>query len=245
MRPIEGFIASAALALALAQPAFASVQYGAAPAPPAQPAPARAPAAPAAPAAAVELHAGAACLVTRNAAVADNLLATAPYSADERSQAVRLLADMQRCLHRREAMASSTTLIRGALAEAVVENRFPAPQAARTPALAAAPLLRVALATTRADAATLVPAYALAECVAVRNPELVRVLMASEPASEAASAAFAALNPAFVACVTANTQLNVDARTLRGLLAEDLYRWSVVQRDGPASPWAAAAPAGN
>jgi len=40
--------------------------------------------------------------------------------------------------------------------------------------------------------------------------------------------------------VTPGTRLNVDGRMIRGMLAEALYRWSVVQRDGQASAWAAA-----
>jgi hypothetical protein len=239
----------AALAALVATPALASAQRGSAERQAPRPSsttttPQPAAAAPATPATAPQLHAASACLVGRNAAVADALFATAPYSNEERTEALRLLGEMQRCAGGAR-MMSSVPLIRGALAEAVLESRFPTALPARAPALGAKPLLQVELATTRTDAAALAPAYALAECTAVRYQELVRALMASEPASPAASAAFSALSPAFSACVTGNLQLNVDARTLRGVLAEDLYRWSVVQRDGPTSPLAAPAPAGN
>jgi hypothetical protein len=239
-----GFLVSAALALAL--PAAAGAQYGmSAPAPPQSVPNQGPPAHPSAdreveaPATAPELLAAAACVIGRNAAAGDPLFATVPFTAGERQQAVRLLNDLKRCAHH-PGMTSSAILIRGALAEAAVEARFATPQPARSPEVAMAPLLRVDLATTIHDAASLAPAYALAECTARQHPELVRALLATEAASDAAGAAFTALNPAFVACVTPGAQLNVDARTLRGLLAEDLYRWSVVQRDGPASPWAAA-----
>jgi hypothetical protein len=239
-----GFLASAAFALAL--PAAAAAQYGTPTPPPPQSMPnqgqpARANSDPDAetPATAPELTAAATCVIGRNVAAGDALFATVPFTAGERQQAVRLLNDLKRCAHR-PGMTSSAVLIRGALAEAAVEARFATPQAARSPEVALAPLLRVDLATTIHDAASLAPAYALAECTARQHPELVRALLATEPAGDAAGAAFTALNPAFRACVTPGAQLNVDARTLRGLLAENLYRWSVVQRDGPASPWAAA-----
>jgi hypothetical protein len=232
--------------VALALPAPAAAQYGMpTPTPPqsmqqSMPEQGRrdAPAAQA-PATAADLVAAAACVIGRNAAAADPLFATAPFSAEEGRRTVRLLGDMQRCVHR-PTLASSGPLIRGALAEAAFEARFPAPQAARDPALGTAPLFRVELATTFANAASFAPAYALAECTARQHPELVRALLATEPASPAAQAAFTALNPAFGACVTPGAQLNVDGRMLRGLLAENLYRWSVVQRDGSASAWAVA-----
>lgn len=235
-----GFLASAVFALAL--PAAAAAQYGAPPPPPSMPNPpshARADPEVESPATAPELLTAATCVIGHNAAAGDPLFATVPFTAGERQQAVRILNDLRRCAHR-PGMTSSAILIRGAVAEAAVEARFAAPQAARSPEVATAPLLRVDLATTIHDAASLAPAFALAECTARQRPELVRALLATVPASDAAGAAFTALNPAFVGCVAPGAQLNVDARTLRGLLAEDLYRWSVVQRDGPASPWAAA-----
>lgn len=241
----KALLASALLALASAGPTAA--QYGMPTPPPPQSLPnqgqpTQAESLPAPPASAPELMAAATCVIGRNAAAGDALFATAPFSTQERQQALRLISDMQRCLHR-PPIASSAPLIRGAFAEAAVEARFPAPQAARSPELETMPLLRVELATTLGTAANLAPAYALAACTARQHPELVRALLATEPASDAAGAAFTALNPAFHTCVTPGSHINVDPRMLRGLLAESLYRWSVVQRDGATSPWAAAAPA--
>jgi hypothetical protein len=222
----------------------AAAQYGMAPPPPPpQNMPRNDPqsSAPATPATPAELSAAAACLIGRNPAAADALLATAPYSTAERQQAVRLLGEMQRCLHQRTPIATSAVQVRGAFAETVYEARFAAPQAAPSPALAVKPLLQPTLAASGTDLATLAPEYALADCTAARHPELVVGLLQSEPLTAGSQAAFQALNPAFVGCVPRGTQLNVDGRTIRGILAEDLYRWSVVQRDGPASPWAAPA----
>jgi hypothetical protein len=198
--------------------------------------PSNAPPTPATPA---ELHAAAACLIARNAAAADPLFATAPYSAQERQVAIRLLGEMQHCVRQQRPFTSSVTAIRGTLAETAFETRFPSLPPARNPALAAVPLFRPDLATTRDDAAGLAPEYALAECTAAQHPELIVGLLQSEPLSPGSQAAFQALNPAFVGCVPRGTQLSLDGRTIRGILAEELYRWSVVQRDGPASPWAA------
>ena len=195
------------------------------------------PAPPAPPATAPQLDAAARCLIGRDGAAADIILATAPYSAEERTEAVRVLRELQTCAGGTR-MSSSAHLIRGALAEAVLESRFATPQAAATPPIAVRPLLRVELATTRTDAAGLAPAYALAECVAAGHQAPVRGLIAAEPGTPAATAAFSALSPAFSACATGNLQLNIDGRTLRGVLAEDLYRWSAAQRDGAASPYA-------
>jgi hypothetical protein len=194
--------------------------------------------APATPATPAELHAAAACLIGRNPAAGDALLATAPYSAAERQQAVRLLGEMQRCLRQRAPIATSAVLVRGAFAETVYKARFTAPQAARDPALAARPLLQPALVGSGTDAAALAPEYALAECTAAHHPELIIGLLQAEPLSPGAQTAFQALNPAFAGCVARDARISVDGRTIRGILAEGLYRWSVVQRDGPASPWA-------
>ena len=196
----------------------------------------------AAPATPAQLHAAAACVIARSADAADPLLATAPYSAAERQQAVRLLGEMQRCTRPHQTFTSSAVMIRGALAEAVYKARFAAPQAARSPALAAKPLLQPSEVASGTDAAALAAGYALAECTAAAHPELVVAFLQTEPGTPAAQTALQALNPTFVGCVTGppGTQISLDGRTIRGTLAEDLYRWSVVQRDGPTSPLAAA-----
>jgi hypothetical protein len=238
--------AALAAVLGLATPAYA--QYGGSGPPPPASAPrggsgqnASAPAAAPTPATPAELQAGAACVIGRNAAAADAYFATAPFSAEERQQAIAMISEVQRCLRQRHPMATSPSLLRGALAEAVVESRFTAPQAARNPALSATPLYRPDLATTRTDPASMAPVYTMAECTTVQHPELVRALLATTPATPEAGGALQALNPAFVACVPRGSQISIEPGHIRGVLAEDLYRWSVVQRDGAGSPWAAPA----
>lgn len=195
-----------------------------------------------APAAAVGLAAlyqGVACQAGANAPSLDPMLATAPYSAQEREQAAAILRLVQRCQRGTSGMSANSVTLRGVIAETLLETRFPAAQAARTPAVATAPLLNVQAATTRPDAASLAPAYALVQCTAERQGDAVRTFLASDPGTPAEQTALGALNPALVSCATGSLTLNIDMRTLRGALAESLYRWSVVQRDGATAPYAA------
>ena len=108
--------------------------------------------------------------------------------------------------------------------------------------IAARPLLDVAAATTRADAATLVTSYGMADCMGSTQGAQVRALLATDPGTPAEAGFFnATLAPLLRRCAATaggSGQISVDARTLRGILAEALYRWSAVQRDGPSSPWA-------
>jgi hypothetical protein len=242
-----GTLAAAIFAFAL--PAAAGAQYGMpTPAPP-QSMPghgqaehaAPVAAAPVAPATAPEVIAAATCVIGRNATAADALFATAPYSAAERQQAVRLLTELRRCGHHPQ-MVTSPSMIRGALAQAALVAGFPTPLAPRNPPLDAAPLAR----PTEGDATFLAqigPMYQLVDCATPRQPDLARAVLATDPGTPAEAAAVTALNPTFIACVPVGSQIGIDPRVMRFMFAEALYRWSVVQRDGPASPWAAAPPA--
>ena len=181
----------------------------------------------------------AACVVGRDATTGDVLLATAPYSSDEREKAVRMLRTAERCLRLDTPLATSALVFRGAVAETLYETRFAQPVAARAPAAASAPFHRASEFATRENAALLTTSFDLAQCTAPRQPDLVRALLATVPGSDAETTALTALYPAFGQCVTAGTQLQIDKGSIRAMLAESLYRWSVVQRDGPTSPWAA------
>jgi len=123
------------------------------------------------------------------------------------------------------------------------ENRFATPPAARSPALAAKPLPRPAAGTEAQTVEILAPMYALVDCATPAHVDLVRALLATEPRSPEETTALAAFTPIFIGCVPAGTQLRIDPRVMRNFFAEALYRWSVVQRDGPASLWADATPA--
>ncbi len=181
----------------------------------------------------------AACVAGRNASDVDALLVTSPFTADEREKAVRLLRTAERCLRLRSPIATSAMVFRGAVAETLYETRFPQAPAARSPAAAAAPFFRPADVAGNENAALLTTHFELGQCVAPAQPDLVRALLATEPGTDAERTALTALHPALGSCVPAGTQLRVDPGGIRATLAEALYRWSVVQRDGPTSAWAA------
>ena len=192
-----------------------------------------------------EVWRAAACVAAREPVEAGEILATVPYSRQERQKALGLLRSAQRCIRSREAITTSPTMLRGAVAEALYEGQFAAPQPVRAPAVLVSPSRLDASAPE--TAAQLAPAFALAECSVAAQPETIRNVLTTEVGSEAELAALRGLNPVFAGCITQGTSLNADRGTLRALLADSLYRWSVVQRDGSASAWAAppAAPAAN
>jgi hypothetical protein len=242
----ESFRSRAALAGALlAFAAPAPGQYGgSAPPPPASPGSSSSQSAPSQAAAAqtppAEVLRAAACAIGQSPTAGLALLGTAPRSSEERTQAAALLRTAQRCLRLRDQITTNAFGVRAAFAEALYETQFATPAAARTPAAGATPLPRSADAADQLSVA-LAPMYALADCSVPRHPDLVRALLATEPRTPEENAAFQPLHPDFQACVPAGTpSVSYDPRFIRGFLAEALYRWSVVQRDGPTSPLAAA-----
>lgn len=238
VRPVFAILAAASL-WASATPAVA--QYG----PPAAPPPRDLPdnSAQRAPteAARADVLRAAACMVGRNADAGAPLLRAAPYSRDEREQATRGLRQAERCLRLRDGLATTVLIFRGAVAEALYEAQFAQPPAPRDPAAAVLPFFQPAAAATLDNAAGMTPIYALADCTVARHSDLVRALLAADPDSAGEAAALRALNPVWGACVPPNTELAINRREIRAILAESLYRWAVVQRDGAASPWAAPA----
>jgi hypothetical protein len=233
------------LAFAAALPAAALAQYGGSSTsspPPDVPTPrssshAQTPAAPSTPA---EVWRAAACLAGQNAAPGNALLATVPRSTPEHDQVVAMLRGAPRCTHTTAPVITGVMTMRAAVAEGLYESQFATPVAARSPALGATPLIR----PTEGDAAFLAAIgtmSGLVDCATPRQPGQVRAILATDPGTPAESTAVMALTDTYRACVPAGTQLSIDPKLMRFLFAEALYRWSVVQRDGPASPWAAPA----
>jgi hypothetical protein len=221
----------------------AAAQYGPPAAPPPRDLPDNSSRQAPAEAARADVLRAAACLIGRNAEAGAPLLRAAPFSRDEREQATRGLRQAERCLRLRDSLATTVLIFRGAIAEALYEAQFPQPPAPRDPAAAALPFFQPAAASTLDNAAGLTATYALADCTVAQHSELVRALLAADPDSDAESAALRALNPVWGACVPPNTSLAINRREIRAILAESLYRWAVVQRDGAGSPWAAPAAA--
>ena len=198
-----------------------------------------------APTAPAEVYRAAACVVGRDAAAATEMLATAPYSREEREKATSLLRSAQRCIRMRDPILTSSVMLRGAIAEALYETQFTSPPAARAPAVPVSPNRLDASAPE--TAARIASAMALADCTAGTQPETVRAMLATEAGSAEELAALRGMGSLFSGCLAQGSSMDADRGTLRALLADSLYRWSVVQRDGTASAWAAAAPppAGN
>ena len=228
-----------------------AAQYGPPPRQEVPPAPVNQAAPPAAttgPASRADVLRAAACVASRDAEAADALLATSPFSGDERERAVRMIRSAQRCLRSDNPVSTSAMTFRGAVAETLYETRFAQPATARSPAAGAAPFFQAANVAGHENAALITSHFELAQCAAPAQPDLVRALLATDPGTPAESSALEALYPAFRACVPNGTQLSLDRGAIRGMLAEAVYRWSVVQRDGPTSAWAAPAtppPAAN
>jgi|GEM_PF-3931122 len=101
-------LAGGVLCLALSLFAPAAAQSGSAPPP-----------AGAASTPPAEVLRAAACVVARDANAGNALLATAPFSAEERTQAGTLARAAQRCLRLTAPIATTSYSFRGAVAEAI------------------------------------------------------------------------------------------------------------------------------
>lgn len=194
-------------------------------------------------AAAGNVQAAVECLGRRDINTYTVLLRTPPFSAAERTEVQRLLPLLQRC---REGGGDSTFTasvpqLRGMVASYLYARDFAAAPAARTPPLAAAPLLQPAQARNPAEVQPLAATFALFDCLTAAHPDLVRAYIATAPASPEEQAGFRALTPGLGACLPpgGSRQLALNGPAIRGALAEMLYRWSLVQRDGASSPFAA------
>ena len=182
-------------------------------------------------------------MLGRDAAAFDRLLATTHFSNEERREATRLLPLIQRCRRSADGLSASAIMLRGTAAELLYRRQFTTPVTPRTPAIGMAPLLRPERARQPSEATQLAPTYAIMECTAATRQDLVLAYLATEASSDAEQTAFRAMQPAMIACVPQGgvRQLAVDGPSMRRILAESLYRWSSVQRDGPTSPFAAGA----
>jgi hypothetical protein len=73
----------------------------------------------------------------------------------------------------------------------------------------------------------LVETFGFGQCLADRDPEAVRRLVLSKAGSGDEQAALSQLTSQMPACVTVGTTIKMDRNSLRGLLAQSLYRWSI------------------
>ena len=122
-------------------------------------------------------------------------------------------------VHRRIAwdMSGNLNLLTGSLAEALYRSRFPS-----LPILAAG----APSAISEIDDLPVRVTYLFANCLIDRDPAAVDRLLRSDVATDAESAAYAALSPHFPGCLDAGSRLGVDRYNLRAALADLLYRRS-------------------
>ena len=150
------------------------------------------------------------CVLRRDAARVDALLATAPGSADEQTLSKQIVdRDGSGCLGNNASLRGDDKLFRGSLAEAVYRRRYMAADAvALDGAMKASP---------STDFADVVSKFA--DCVVAGNPAQIRALFASEPMSVEEKAAVGALSPGFAPCIDPTQQLRLNKAILRAILA--------------------------
>ncbi|MEO7865547.1 MAG: hypothetical protein ABIR63_06765 [Sphingomicrobium sp.] len=116
--------------------------------------------------------------------------------------------------------------LRGAIAGALYQLQFlrQSSNAWRIPAIVAPiiPLERVTESNQQ-----LVASYDFVQCLTKARPADVRNLVLSSIGSSEEDAAMSLLGPFMAPCVTRGTTIKTDRNTLRLLLAESLYRWSI------------------
>jgi hypothetical protein len=179
------------------------------------------------------MHQFADCISKKMPTKVRALLATMPDSDDQSRLVKSLVGDPSSCLENASKMRLTSTLFRGALAEALLKNDPVIVQ--RTAVLLSSPpsqsfdRLTAALANSEPstclndeDRATLVGRW-VAYCSVHENPLPIRALLATEAGSAAEAEALRALESTFSHCLLKGQTLTVDRLTMRALLAEALY----------------------
>jgi hypothetical protein len=186
-----------------------------------------------------------ACVVKRNVARSQMLVASTPASAEEQRAVRGLNNAMTACLGK---AASKTNLygvlkmsfaapkLRGGLAEQLYRLYFAArpPVAAPRPA-AVAPIL--ALEGAAGETLGQAVSYAVAQCGTAAQPGRVHAIIMVPAGSAEEKTHFRSLRPALSTCLTRGSTFSTNRETLRGYLAESVYRWSLAQPGAaPAAP---------
>jgi hypothetical protein len=174
------------------------------------------------------------CIVDRELSTSQRLLQTVPETREEGLILYGPIGGrLNQCAG--SGFQVSAVLLRGALAQALYETQFPKPV---LPSSTAETVPPIQWGKDNEMAATLAPVYELGRCAAASNTALVQALAATEPASPAEMAALAALMPKLQPCLDRGTTFRTNRPTLRAILVESLYKWSVARRSGgpPAEP---------
>lgn len=178
------------------------------------------------------------CIAKREPRAVAQLVSTTPFSAEEKKRAGKLLEVIDYCTNDDSVMRSSLRF-RSAATEWLYEKEFGSPPSPRQPAAATGAILPASAANSP-ESAAFAPIFAAAQCAVAAKPEEVDAILDTEPSSDRETDAINGLGEVLTQCVGAG-KIHTDRETLRGALAEALYRWSVVQRGGASSDWAAAA----
>ncbi|MEA3014783.1 MAG: hypothetical protein QOD42_3328 [Sphingomonadales bacterium] len=159
----------------------------------------------------------AACLSRARPRTAAAVLA-APYGDEEQLAAVRRrVQGVDDCMGRGMSMGFRPTTLAGALAEAGLRARFATADLAPAAALADEDIARLGLTPRNGY-------EELAACIARRDPQAVRALVLTEPATPEERVARRAIAPGIGPCVNQGQSLRVDMGGLRAMLAVALYR---------------------
>jgi hypothetical protein len=176
------------------------------------------------------------CVVGRARGASEKLLEATPESNQEAS--IRwgpIKARLDQCS--KMYMAATGVVLRGALAQVLYEERFGPKPPTVAAAVAPPPFEWPAKGQTSAQLATI---YDFAGCVVAADPVGARNLVLAIPGSDDESAALRTLRPRFAPCLVRDVTFNTNRETLRAVLAESLYRWSLAQlRVSPQSGGAA------
>lgn len=119
-----------------------------------------------------------------------------------------------------------TPVLRGAIAATLYRQQF----ASKFPSALTKPAgVSSIMPPTESDpkAAQWTSWYAFTQCVTEAAPEDVRQLIMTKPSSDEEAAALSRLNVFMPACVAAGSTVKTDRNSLRFILADSLYRWSI------------------
>ena len=178
------------------------------------------------------------CIVDSQPSVAARLLQTVPETVEEgRILYGPIGGRLAHCAG--TGFQVSAVLLRGALAQALYETQF---AHAVPPPAQAATVPPIEWSKDNPMAGTLAPVYELGRCAAASDTALVQDLAATAPASPAEAAALATLMPRLQPCLNRGTTFRTNRPTLRAILIESLYKWSLAQRNGGGAPAEPASP---
>lgn len=176
------------------------------------------------------------CVVRRAHRAAENLIASTPESSAEsniRWGPIRARLDQCSQMY----MAATGVVLRGAIAQVLYEEQFAARAPVAVPAVVPAGYDWRATGQTAAQLATI---YSFADCFVAAHPDGVRRFVLTPPGSIAEVSALRELRPNFPSCLVKDLTFNTNQETMRAVLTESLYRWSLAQaKAAPASGGAA------